>query len=142
MSRSLLGALHDLHAGARRELVHDHAFHRVDLGLPRRALDHTLRVGDAGLPARADAAGREVDVLEVVLAVQRRREKAHDMHEGAAAPRGELAAFRAVLLFAWKLPGELADDVAQAVDLLLARDVAVGAARVLDVLLPAHHLPD
>src|SRR3989442_15702066 len=37
---------------------------------------------------------------------------------------------------------ELADDVAQAVDLLVARDVAVGAARVLDVLLPAEHVPD
>src|SRR6267143_4319456 len=37
---------------------------------------------------------------------------------------------------------ELADDVAQAVDLLVASDVAVGAARVLDVLLPAEHVPD
>jgi hypothetical protein len=37
---------------------------------------------------------------------------------------------------------QLADDMAQAVDLLLARNVAVGAAGELDVLLPAHHLPD
>ena len=37
---------------------------------------------------------------------------------------------------------QLADDVAQVVDLLLPRDVAVGAARELDVLLPPHHLPD
>ena len=43
---------------------------------------------------------------------------------------------------AWNLPVQLADDMTQAVDLLLARDVAVGAAGELDVLLAPHHVPD
>ena len=37
--------------------------------------------------------------------------------------------------------GDLADDVTQMVDLLLPGNVALGAARVLNVLLPAHDLP-
>lgn len=37
---------------------------------------------------------------------------------------------------------QFADHMAQAVDLLLPRDVAAGTAGELDVLLPAHHLPD
>ena len=36
---------------------------------------------------------------------------------------------------------EFPDDVPQAVDLVLPRDVALGAACVLDVFLPAQHLP-
>lgn len=37
---------------------------------------------------------------------------------------------------------QFADHMAQAVDLLLPRDVAAGTAGELDVFLPAHHLPD
>ena len=42
----------------------------------------------------------------------------------------------------WQQLGQLANDVAQAVDLRLARNVSGDAAGVLDVLLPVQHLPD
>src|SRR5688572_33400372 len=93
-----------------------------------------------GLAAKADARGAEVQVLGEVLALERRREQAHHVHGGGAAPRGERLAF--VLFIDWKMAGELADHMPQMVNLLLARDVAVGAARVLDVLLARHDLPE
>ena len=64
------------------------------------------------------------------------------MHRGFASPRGEPAHGRRRAFGFRHVPGQLADHVAQPVNLLLARDVAVGAARVLDVLLPLRHLPD
>ena len=36
---------------------------------------------------------------------------------------------------------QLADDMAQVMNLLLPRDMALGATRILNVLLPARHLP-
>ena len=38
--------------------------------------------------------------------------------------------------------GEFGDDVAQTVDLFLAHDVSDRPARILDLFLPVHHLPD
>src|SRR5205085_7107914 len=130
-----LGRLADFHPGARGELVHDYALHRLDLRIPGRALDHAPRVGEAGLPARADAGRREVDVLQIVLAVERRREQAHNVHRRAATPRCELFAGRAFALGSGQMLGELADHMPQMVDLLLPSNVAVRAARILDVLL-------
>src|SRR5216117_434320 len=66
----------------------DHAFHRVDRLLPRLAREHLPRVGVAGLAARGDAGGREVDVLAVVVALELGGEEAHDVHGGAAAVAG------------------------------------------------------
>src|SRR3989454_10765203 len=126
----------------RRVLMDDHAFHRVDRLLPWPAREHLLRVGVAGLAARGDAGGREVDVLGVVVALQLGGEEAHDVHRGAAAVAGMALEVGMAALLLGQVMRELADDVAQAVDLHVARDVAVGAARVLDVLLAAEHVPD
>src|SRR2546425_11557327 len=120
----------------------DHAFHRVDRLLPGLAREHLLRVGVAGLAARGDAGGREVDVLAVVVALELGREEAHDMHGGAAAVTGMALDVGVAALLLGQVMRELADDVAQAVDLLVARDVAVGAARGLDVLPAAGHGPE
>src|SRR5438270_416080 len=103
----------------------------------RRALDHAPRVVEPGLPAPADGRGAEVDVLPVVFARERRREKPHDVHRRMTAPGGELAAFGRRLLLGRQAFHQLADHAAHVMDLLLLRDVAVGAARVLDILLPA-----
>src|SRR5215472_17505710 len=122
--------------------VFDDALDRVRWHGPRRALEHPHRVGIAGVAADADAARREVDVLGVVLALHARREQVGDVHLGTAPPGRELLDFAVGLLGRRQLLGQLADDVAQTMDLLLASDVAVGAARVLDVLLARHHFPD
>src|SRR2546426_5909037 len=126
----------------RRVLMDDHAFHRVDGLLPGLAREHLLRVGVAGLAARGDAGGREVDVLAVVVALELGREEAHDMHGGAAAVAGVALDVGVAALLLGPGMRELGDDVAQAVDLLVARGVAVGAARVLGVLLAAEAGPD
>src|SRR3954463_3733651 len=135
------GGLRHLLAGAPGKLVHHDAFHGIDRIVPRRALEHAPRVVDPGLPARPDAVGREVEVLEVVLARERRREEPHHMHHGGAAPGGELFALLGFFRIRRKVPRQLANHVAHAVDLLLTRDMAVGAARVVDVLLPSQNLP-
>src|SRR5262245_23863064 len=93
-------------------LMDDHALGRVDRTLPWRALEYPLRVGVTGLPPRADAVCGEVDVFRVVLAVDRRRHEAHDMHCRTASPRRELAHFVRVASALRNPPGQLADDVA------------------------------
>src|SRR2546427_11118405 len=120
----------------------DHAFHRVDRLLPGLAREHLLRVGVAGLAARGDAGGREVDVLAVVVALELGREEAHDMHGGAAAVAGMALDVGVAALLLGQVMRELADDVAQAVDLLVARDAAVGAARGLALLFAGQPGPD
>ena len=70
------------------------------------------------------------------------REQAHHVHRGPAAPGGKFSAFRAFPLFRRKLFFELPDYMAQLVNLLLPRDMAIVARRVTDILLTRHHLPD
>src|SRR3974377_860564 len=61
------------------------AFDWIDFGFPRRLLESLGRVHNPRLPALANAVAAEVDVLGVVLAVEARSEKAHDVHPGEAA---------------------------------------------------------
>src|SRR6185369_5049400 len=124
-----------------RAFVDDDALRRIDRPFPRRALQDPPGIRVAGLPAGADAVRREIDVLGVILAVERRCHEAYDVHRRAAAPGRELAHVLALARAFRQLLRELADDVPQMMDLLLPRDVAAGAARELDVLLPAHDLP-
>ena len=49
------------------------------------------RVGEARLPARADPAGTEVDVLQMVLAIDRRGQQPHHVHAGQATISGQVA---------------------------------------------------
>src|SRR5260221_2890934 len=122
--------------------VDQRALQRIDVADPGLLGDDPLGMLVARLPAAADAGAREIDVLGVVLAVEPRRQQAHEMHRGGAAVAQEFAHFRIGALLVGEPIAKLADDVAQAMDLLLPHDVAFAAARVLDVLLPAEHLPD
>src|SRR6516164_1672378 len=74
------------HAAFPRSEVLDDALDRVGRDAPRRALDHSHRVGTAGVAANADAVRREVDVLGVVLTLDARCEQVGDVHLRAAAP--------------------------------------------------------
>src|SRR5689334_104736 len=128
--REAVDAARELRAHARRIVVNDHAFDRIDRRAPRRGGEHAFRVLVARFPPRGDARGGEVDVLRVVLAVELRRDQAHDVHRRAAAPRRELLRLRTRAHVVGQPLRELADHVAQVMDLLLACDVAARAARV------------
>ena len=140
-TRKAVDALGKLPGELRRVFVDDHALGRIDRPAPRRALEHPLRVGIAGLPAGADPARREVDVLGVVLAVDARRERRATCIVVPQPQDASSFTSRSLVPLA-AASSQLADHMAQAVDLLLPRDVAAGAAGELDVLLAAHHLPD
>src|SRR3984885_4483123 len=66
----------------------------------------------------------------------------HDMHERTAAIAGHFFYFRRVALLLRHPAHQLAHDMAKLVNVLLTHDVAIGAARILNILLPVNHLPD
>ena len=127
---------------ARQVVVHHHAFVLRHLAFPRRLREHLARIDQSGFAPGADAGRREVDVLGVVLAASRGASRRTTCIVVLAAPRGEFLHVGGVAPRRRQLLRQFADDMAQPVDLLLARDVAVVAAGVLDVLLPAADLPD
>src|SRR5690349_24690003 len=94
----------------------------------------------AGRPSLPDAVGAEVDILGVGFAIELRRKEAHDVHPGLAAIACELAHSRAIALTLGQTRGELVDDMAQPMGLLLAYDLACDAAGILDVLVAVEHL--
>src|ERR1700730_12013571 len=79
-------------SGRRREialqLVQDDPFQRVARVVPRRPLQRTPGVGIARLPAVANPARAEIDVLGVVFIVQPRGEELHDVHAREATVLG------------------------------------------------------
>src|SRR5215813_8643006 len=95
----------------------------------------------ASLPTSTDTISAEVDVLGMILTVEARSQQSNQMHGAAAAIGCELGdhwIFSGVLRQARR---QLPHDVAQAMQLLLARYVAEAAAGVLDILVPRHDLP-
>src|SRR5205085_7210281 len=128
-------------SGDDRGIVDHHALDRINRPSPWRALDHASRRHIARVPARADPRRGEVDVLGMILAVDPRGDQPHDMHGCPAAPRCQLAYRCSVATTLWNVFGELADDVAKMMDLLLPGNVAPRPARVLNFLVPAHDLP-
>src|SRR5437899_3143251 len=114
--------------GAHR-IVDHYAVRRIDRRAPRRTLDHPPGIGVALAPPFTDPGRREVDVLRMILAVELRGNQARDVHGRSAPPRRELLRFRRVAGLLRQLLRELADDVAQMVDLLLPRDMACRPAR-------------
>src|SRR5258708_6585128 len=67
-----------------------HPLQHVDVALPRLLGEDVLSVGIAGTPTGPNARTREVDVLGVVLTIKARRQKPYNVHDRAAAIRGEL----------------------------------------------------
>ena len=123
-------------------LVQIEPLDRVDVRFPRRGVQRLARVSDSRFPALPDAGAAEVDVLGLVLTLQARRKKAHDVHSGQTTIAGHFADPRALTLRLREALGELGNNVAQTMDLFLPCDVRDGSARILDLLLSVHHLPD
>src|SRR3981189_1862819 len=123
-------------------LMDDHARQCVDRAFPRLVFEDLPRMVMAGLPASFDAGAREVDVLGVVLAIEAGQQEPHQVHERAAAILREILPDRIVAQLRRQALGEFPHDVAQAMDLRLAGDVALAAAGELDVLMARHHLLD
>src|SRR6516162_1421701 len=123
-------------------LVDDDAGQRVDVTLPRLFGEHPPRMLVTGPPTGCDAGSREVDILSMVLAVEPRRQQPHEVHCGMTAVGSQLLHRRIIACRRGEAHTELANDVAQPVDLLLPGDMAFAPARILNVLLPAEHLPD
>ena len=127
---------HDFHL-----LVEDDAGKRIELADPGLLFEHRFGVAVTGVPALHDAGRAEIDVLGVVLAAELRGEQPHHMHPGRAAIAGELAHRRVVALGLGQPCGELVDDMAQPMRLLLPRDMAGDPARILHVLVPVRAPP-
>src|SRR5438552_2431837 len=127
-------------SGGFYRLVDDYALGRIDRLHPGSTIEHLTGVGIARLPTHAYAFGRKVDVLGVVLAVEVRCVQSRHVHGRTAAPAGQLAHFRRLACGLGYALGQLANNMPQMVDLLLARDMTLGAAGVLNILGPAHGL--
>ena len=74
--------------------MQDEAFDGIELALPRCLRDQAARIGIAGLPPRSDAGRTEVDILRVILAIERRREQANHVHAREAAISRQILYFR------------------------------------------------
>src|SRR6266851_6225916 len=129
-------------SGGFYRLVNDYALGRIDRLHPGSTIEHLAGVGISRLPPHAYAFRREVDVLSVVVNFEIRCVQSRHMHGRAAAPASQLTHLGRLARGLGNAFGQLADDMPQVVDLLLARDVTLGAARVLDVLGAPHDLPD
>ena len=122
--------------------MHGDAGHRVELVFPRAPLQCACGVVMPCLPTRANTRAGEIDVSGIAFALDVRGIELYDMHERSAPVGGELLHFRAdALIFRHQLD-EFADDVAEPMKVLLAGDVAVVAARELDILLAADGPPE
>src|SRR6266480_1996168 len=117
-----------------RLLVKNDTRERIELADPGRAIEHGLGVGITAIPALHDAGWAEIDVLGVVLAIELRRQQPHDMHPRRAAVAGQFTYRLAVAFGLRQSGGELADDMAQTMRLLLARDMAGDPAGILHIL--------
>jgi len=89
-----------------------------------------------------DSSTGEIDIAQMIFLIEARRPKPYDVHEGAAAIAGHLLDFRCFALRFRHQANEFAYDVAKMMDMTLARDVTVGAAGILDILLTIENLPD
>lgn len=121
-----------------RHAVHKDALQRIDLALPGPFRQRLLTQFEARFHAQTNAAGREIDVLGLILIGQVGGHQTHDVHHSAASPGTQ----RLGMGVARQLPGELADDVAQMVQLLLPFDVRLCPAGKLDVFQAALDVPD
>ncbi len=92
--------------------MQDYAFDRIKLSLPRRLLEcpHCRLV--TCLPAHADSRRTEIDIFGVVFVFKTGCQKAHDVHLRHAPIAGEFTHRLALAYIIWKVPDQLADDVA------------------------------
>src|SRR6267143_3585871 len=115
---------------------------RVDVAFPRPLRQNPLRMLVSCPPTRCYPGPREIDILCMVFAVQPRRQQTHEMHRRVTAIGRQLLHCRIIARRFGEPRAELANDMAQTMEWLLPSDMASAAAGILDVLLPAEHLPD
>src|SRR5262249_45235123 len=101
-----------------------------------------MRIGVTRLPATANARRAEIDVLGVVLVVEPRRKQANHVHARQATVLAQLRNARLLAFLFRNELDQLRHDMAQLVDLALARDVARYATGILNVLVAIQDLPD
>src|SRR6516162_6712913 len=123
-------------------LVDDDAGQRVDVALPRLFGDDPPRLLVTGPPTGGDAGPREIDILGMILAVQPRRQQPYEVHRRVTTVRGPFPHRRIIACPRGEPHAELANDVAEPVDLLLPGDIAFAAPGVFNVLWPAKNLPN
>ena len=74
----------------RHWIVQNDAFERIAIIFPCGPLQRPHRIGVACFPAKANAAGAEVDIFGVVFIVEPGREQPHDVHLRLAAILGQI----------------------------------------------------
>jgi hypothetical protein len=122
--------------------VQDYALDRIELSLPRRPLKRPHCGVVTGLPAHADSAWTEIDILHVVLIFETRRHEGQKVHLRYTPITGEFAHCLAVAHIIRQKTDQLTDDVAQPMGLLLPSNVAHNSARELDILPTVEHFRD
>jgi hypothetical protein len=118
------------------------AHHRIDRRVPRTPLQNPHRVRITGLPTGMNAGAGEVDVAQMILVIESRRFEANDVHESAAAVARHLRDGRRCTLLFRHQPDQFADDMTELMDVLLPRDMAVGAARIVIGLIDRRTIAD
>src|SRR5260370_28643515 len=130
------------HDTAGVNLVEDETLSPVDFLVPRHFQERARRIRASRFPAGADALGTEVDIFRMVFAGKRRCQTPHKMHPGHAAVCRDRRYVGIGLGLGRKLLSKFPDNMTELVDLLLTADVAHRPARILQILLAAHYLPD
>ena len=105
-------------------LVDHDARQRVNSAFPGPGRESLAGMIVASLPAALDARTREVDVLGVIFAVEPGRQEPNEMHESTTTVLGEIANDGVVAQLVRQAAGEFTHDVAKAMDLSLAGDMA------------------
>ena len=96
----------------------------IELALPRRLGDQAARIGIAGFPPRADAGWTEVDILRVILAIDRRRQQANHVHAREAAIPCQVLHFSMLCRNCFRHAlHQFGYDMSQPMQLLLPHDV-------------------
>src|ERR1700741_1576600 len=94
------------------------ALHRIKLTFPWGHGNNAARVNITCRVARPDAAGAEVDVFGVILAIDSWRQQPHDMHSGETAVLCETADFRRLAQLLRYLLHQFGYDMSKPVQLL------------------------
>ena len=93
------------------------------------------------LPAGLDSARCEIDIFALVFAFEPGREQAHQVHVGTTPPGKQFLYSVFIQRLMRQIAGQVVDDMPQMVQLALVLDMMFGAARKLDILLPAADFP-
>src|SRR6516162_3644330 len=123
-------------------IVYGDTCHWVDWRFPGAPLEHAHGIAITRLPACMDSSTGKIDVAQMIFVIEAWRFKSHDVHECAAAIAGHFLDLRCFTLRIRHQANKFAHDMAKLMDMFLARNMTVGAAGKLDILLTIKNLPD